>query len=417
MKPIPRVDVFVPCYNYGRYLRECVESITTQVDVEVRVLIINDASTDNSHEVATQLMSEDSRIAYIRHRKNTGHIATYNEALEWVKNEYTVLLSADDKLTPTSLARATRLMEANPQIGFVYGRNVRLKDGRPMREARTPYPDFNATIWNGLDWIDFALSDRKRFIDAPEVVVRTRMYKMFGGYRPELPHTADVELWLRLASHGDVGEIDADQAYYRLHDSNMHSTLAPSTLRSLEHWSAAFDAFFRHDGRQLENRAELQRAGFASLANMALLAVYAPTDERDRRAPEGLLDFAVRMSPPVKTARGTFSCGYTHGLVRDPRGIRRLFGAPAYLYRRLMVDTTRSVRAAVIGEVKGAAFALGRACAHATLIGGNWRATIAGRDVAPKRARRDVHFTRATIHPASETMSKRRTAVFYPSRG
>ncbi|WDR02949.1 glycosyltransferase family A protein [Devosia algicola] len=45
------VDIVVPCYNYARYLGQCVESVLSQQKVSVRVLIIDDCSTDNSAEV------------------------------------------------------------------------------------------------------------------------------------------------------------------------------------------------------------------------------------------------------------------------------------------------------------------------------------------------------------------------------
>lgn len=367
-----RVDVSVPCYNYGRYLRECVESITTQVDVEVRVLIINDASTDDSHEVATQLASEDSRISYRRHTKNTGHIATYNEALDWASQDYTVLLSADDMLTPGSLARAARLMDANPSIGFVYGRNIRLREGQPPERAFMACPDFSAHVWDGRDWLEFVFRNRKRFIDAPEVVVRTRMYKEFGGYRPELPHTADVELWLRLAAHGDVGQIDADQAYYRIHNNNMHYTLAPSMLRSLEHWNSAFETFFRDHGRHLPDGEQLHRTAAASLASIALNTAYSSADRRDQETRSDLVDFARRTAPAVESVRGRFGCGYANGRVREPWATRRFLGAPIYLFRRLMADTLRGIRLSLSRDLRGAAFELGRSCAHASLILEAW---------------------------------------------
>ena len=58
------VDVVVPCYNYGRYLRACVDSILTQRDVDVRILIIDDMSNDSSEEVGRALAREDARVTY-----------------------------------------------------------------------------------------------------------------------------------------------------------------------------------------------------------------------------------------------------------------------------------------------------------------------------------------------------------------
>ena len=58
------IDIVVPCYNYGRYLRSCVRSILHQSDVIVRVLIIDDASSDETADVGQALAKEDSRVTF-----------------------------------------------------------------------------------------------------------------------------------------------------------------------------------------------------------------------------------------------------------------------------------------------------------------------------------------------------------------
>src|SRR3954467_11927005 len=104
------VSIIVPCYNYAHFLAKCVNSVLAQEGVTVEVLIIDDCSTDDTETVGAQLAT-DSRVTFRRHDNNIGHIATYNEGLDWVTGEYTVLLSADDLLTPGALARATAAME------------------------------------------------------------------------------------------------------------------------------------------------------------------------------------------------------------------------------------------------------------------------------------------------------------------
>src|SRR5687768_2018774 len=131
---MPRVDVIVPCYNYGRFLEGCVESALRQQDVDVRVLIIDDASPDDTEGVGRQLADRDARVTYRRHAVNQGHIATYNEGLlEWADGDYALVLSADDMLTPGALARAARVMDAHPDVGMTYGDCI-----------RTATPDFTA---------------------------------------------------------------------------------------------------------------------------------------------------------------------------------------------------------------------------------------------------------------------------------
>src|SRR5437899_3312632 len=115
-----RVDVIIPCYKYGCYLRQCVESLLTQSMADMRILVMDDASPDNTAEVAAELVRQDNRVEVRRHATNQGHIATYNEGLEWVKADYVLLISADDALTPGALRRAVRLMDTHPAVVLVY---------------------------------------------------------------------------------------------------------------------------------------------------------------------------------------------------------------------------------------------------------------------------------------------------------
>ena len=95
------VDVVVPCYNYARYLDWCVGTLLSQADVDVRVLIIDDASEDDTPSVGERLASADPRVEFRRHEKNAGHIATFNEGLlGWASAPYSLLISADDGLAP-----------------------------------------------------------------------------------------------------------------------------------------------------------------------------------------------------------------------------------------------------------------------------------------------------------------------------
>src|SRR3954451_2331626 len=101
------VDVIIPCYRYGHLLRECVASVLGQPGVELRVLILDDASPDDTPTVGKALAEGDVRVEYRRHAFNQSHIWTYNEGLDWASADYVLLLSADDLLTPFALRRAT----------------------------------------------------------------------------------------------------------------------------------------------------------------------------------------------------------------------------------------------------------------------------------------------------------------------
>ena len=133
------VSVVIPCYKYGHYLEEAVGSVLDDQDgVDVRVLIIDDASPDDSAEVARKIAARDPRVEVIVHAANKGNIATYNEGLlEWADGDYCLLLSADDRLTPGALRRARDLLDAHPNVGFVYGHPLRFQDDQPLPAPRS----------------------------------------------------------------------------------------------------------------------------------------------------------------------------------------------------------------------------------------------------------------------------------------
>lgn len=221
------VSVTIPCYNYGRFLAEAVSSVLDdQKGVDVRVLIIDDASTDGSADVARQIAARDSRVEAVAHPENRGHLATYNEGLDWADGDYTVVLSADDRLTPGSLRRAADLLDARPEVGFVYGHPLHYQQGAPLPVARTVAQGWS--IWPGRWWLERRFRDSHSCITSPEVVTRTSLQKRVGGFDLRLPHTADIEMWLRLAAHGEVGYVrGVDQAFYRVHGENMTISRTP----------------------------------------------------------------------------------------------------------------------------------------------------------------------------------------------
>ena len=224
------VDVFIPCYRYGRFLRECVESVLSQSLRQVRVLSTDDASPDNTAELAAELVAADPRVTFLRHAVNKGHIQTYSEGIEWTSATYSLLLSADDYLLPGSLERVAELMDAHPEVGLIFGSGVEVKS-----EVRLTDTFANAAIAKVLGnrkqrvlsgMVFFRLveaNEVRNIVPTPTVVVRTELQKRLGGYRAELPRTSDLELWLRLAAHSAVGVIAEYQAVTRMHGDNIQN--------------------------------------------------------------------------------------------------------------------------------------------------------------------------------------------------
>jgi GT2 family glycosyltransferase len=263
----PSATVVIPCYNYGHYVMACVQSVLEQDDVDVDILVIDDASPDGSADIVSSLASVDDRVRVICHSQNKGHIATYNEGLAQAKGDYTVLLSADDMLTPGSLSRATALMESHPQIGMAYGPSLVFEDGT------MPVPRSAATawiIWNGTDWIAHHAKVGLNSLRSPEAVMRTTTMHEIGYYRPDLPHAGDFEMWMRAATVSRIGYVaGADQAYYRSHSSSMHHSSFDMTA-DLTQRLRCFDVILDEHSQTIVNASAIRERAHRTLARESL---------------------------------------------------------------------------------------------------------------------------------------------------
>src|SRR5947209_2320354 len=167
--------VIIPCYRYAHYLPACVESVLAQPGVDLRVLILDDASPDDTPTVARALAAGDRRVEYRRQATNQGHIATFNKGLAWADGDYTVLISADDLLTAGALSRAAALLDAHPEVGLVSGQVLLFKSGQPLPPARTPPGPGQWKLTPGRKWFERACRTGRTFITSPEAVVRTSL--------------------------------------------------------------------------------------------------------------------------------------------------------------------------------------------------------------------------------------------------
>jgi glycosyltransferase involved in cell wall biosynthesis len=273
-----KVDVVIPCYNYGRFLSDCVTSvIDDQPGSDVRVLIIDDASQDDSAEIARKLAASSGCVEVVVHSANRGAIPTFNEGvMHWAEADYCVLISADDQLAPGALRRATDFLDAHPSVGFVYGRAVRFTGAEPPPAELTCRLQ---RVFPGRDWLQRRFRDPVNRIASPEVVVRTSLQQQVGGYDPSLYHTSDAEMWLRLAAHADVGYLGVDQAFYRRHETNMSHGLDDYVVRFTQ-LRAAYEALLLRCGTVLPDAGELSRVVHRRLAHEALWVAVRAYDRR-----------------------------------------------------------------------------------------------------------------------------------------
>jgi glycosyltransferase involved in cell wall biosynthesis len=299
-----RVDIAVPCYNYGRFLRDCAGSILSQSHKNLRLLIIDNASTDDSLAVARQLAAEDARVEIRAHPKNLGPHASYNFGLDWASGDYFYLLDADDLLTPGSLECSVAIMEQNHDIAFAHGRELCLTLAAGEKPAIEPEPlDPAWEIVGGAEFIKRRCRDPRNTIGAPTVLRRVSAQKRIGYYRPSLPYTDDFEMWLRLATLGRVAETPRAQGIRRVHSGQATESYRKLPARDFVEHMAAIDSFFANEGRGIKDCAKLHHLARRTIAVNSLWYGLWRSGEGDKKNAELCIQYGVKLYPWLTVPR------------------------------------------------------------------------------------------------------------------
>ena len=116
------VTIYIPCHNYGKYLKKSVQSVIDQLYTNWELIIIDEASNDNTIEVAKKFCAtHPEKIKLIKNQTAIGLQKIANNILHLAKGKYMIRLDADDWLDESALLVMVTKLEANPNIGLIYG--------------------------------------------------------------------------------------------------------------------------------------------------------------------------------------------------------------------------------------------------------------------------------------------------------
>jgi hypothetical protein len=266
---MPKVSIVIPCYNHGHFLRDSIGSVLAQEGVDPEVIIVDDASTDDSASVAQRLADADRRVSVLRHRENTHHVIAFNDGYATATGEFIVRLDADDLLTPGSLARSVALFDAFPSVGLVYGHPRHFDTTNPPKPRVGPPRSWS--VWSGVDWVADRCRRGCNVITTPEVVIRASVMKQIGALSLRLKFAQDMEMWLRTAAVSDVGRVDGpDQALHRDYPGSMSQTSGAGHMLDIRERREVFATLFDGPGGQLPSADELHETAKRTLAAEAL---------------------------------------------------------------------------------------------------------------------------------------------------
>ena len=105
------VSIVIPVYNVDQYLEKCVHSVMSQSYKNVEIVLVNDASTDNSGAICRKLASEYDNILFLDHQENRGQTVTRNEGVDACRGKWMMFLDSDDLLAPGAIEKLVKRID------------------------------------------------------------------------------------------------------------------------------------------------------------------------------------------------------------------------------------------------------------------------------------------------------------------
>jgi glycosyltransferase involved in cell wall biosynthesis len=116
---MPKVSVIIPTYNRAGLLKRAIQSVLNQIYQDFEIIIVDDASTDNTENVIESF--KEHRIRYIKHESNKGAAVARNTGIKFANENYIAFQDSDDEWLPEKLEKQMEIIEhASPRVGVVY---------------------------------------------------------------------------------------------------------------------------------------------------------------------------------------------------------------------------------------------------------------------------------------------------------
>lgn len=188
----PLVSVVMPAYNAAAYLPDALRSITSQTHTNWELIIVDDGSTDSTAAILESF--RDARARIIRHERNRGLSASYNEAIRAAQGPLVARMDADDVMFPDRLARQVAFLQTHLDTGIV-GSAVLLMDADGRHRSIAVRPETHLQIkWTAL-W--------STPLYHPTIMARAELLRRHP-YDESLVRSEDYELWSRILFTTDV---------------------------------------------------------------------------------------------------------------------------------------------------------------------------------------------------------------------
>ncbi|WP_223549304.1 glycosyltransferase family 2 protein [Aestuariivivens sp. NBU2969] len=207
MSQTPLVSVIMPVYNCELYVKEAVESILYQTYENFELIILDDASTDNTVKIVSEI--KDSRIKFIKKNINTGYTTSLNLGVELAKGKYIARMDGDDVSLPERFEKQVAFLEEQSDVVVCGAWYISIGTG-----VIKPYPEMHEA--NKLRLLEGTCFAHPTIMLRKSVLVENQLkYDVFSE------PAEDYALWVDLLQYGRFYNLQEPLLKYRIHDKQV----------------------------------------------------------------------------------------------------------------------------------------------------------------------------------------------------
>jgi glycosyltransferase involved in cell wall biosynthesis len=254
-----KISICIPCYNSSAFLRRCLDSALALDHPDKEIILVDDASTDGTDEIAKYYARS---ISYSKNERNLGQPANTNRCLARATGDYVVILHSDDYLLPNFAKTLAPLLDSNPKVAFAVGER-KIADAHGVEQDITPFYSRNCIV-PGVEQARILM--QTSFLPC-QVLVRREVLNKIGGVDERHVVNLDGLLWFRCALEGDVAYTRTPVGVYRIHDASTTASYNETSDHVLEYYET-LKAMMKHArGRPvLERNIPVARKRVAEIA-------------------------------------------------------------------------------------------------------------------------------------------------------
>lgn len=221
------VTVGIPTFNRAGLLREAIESVLGQTYRNFRLIVSDNASTDETPEVVASL--SDARLEYLRADKNIGMIGNFNRLIALTQTEFLMLLPDDDRLYPDYLGSVVEVLQRNPRVGAVHTAFDEIDIDTRVQKCAASYVKSNhpCMVEPGRVFLERSMTSTAILFSS--TTYRTHAIREAGGMTTTEEPFADVPLFMRIAQNWDIAYLDRPLVAFRVHGKTETTLLASRT--------------------------------------------------------------------------------------------------------------------------------------------------------------------------------------------